>query len=201
MEFDNTQEGRDQLWEMFTNPRVESFWSPLFSNPNFEIYSNYPYPIRNRHTLRECSEWISHGYLMVRLGRKLAYKHRLIADQFVPNYKGWNCVDHQNHDKLDNHSYNLRWCSTRHNLNNRKDQTRVCDLPFWDKIRVTHYGDHEFSELFFYNNYFYRFNGIDYTKLPRYQTVSGSYKTNTTDDDGQLVTLHFGKFKREYGLM
>ena len=63
----------------------------------------------------------NHGYSNVVLcqnGKKHNFKiHRLVAREFLDNPNNKKCVDHRNHNKADNHVWNLRWCS--HSDNNR----------------------------------------------------------------------------------
>ena len=40
-----------------------------------------------------------------------------MAREFLDNHNNKKCVDHINHDRTDNHVWNLRWCS--HSDNNR----------------------------------------------------------------------------------
>ena len=63
------------------------------------------------------------GYVQVGLatasGRVTRYKHRLIAQQFIPNPNNLPDVDHIDRDKTNNSLSNLRWVSRSDNLRNR----------------------------------------------------------------------------------
>lgn len=41
--------------------------------------------------------------------------HRLVATAFVDNYKNYRCVNHIDGVKLNNHAYNLEWCTHAQN--------------------------------------------------------------------------------------
>lgn len=62
-----------------------------------------------------------HGYLTVGLSKDCHCKrllvHRLVAEAFVENSHGNPVVDHINGDRLDNKVENLRWCTTKENMN------------------------------------------------------------------------------------
>ena len=68
------------------------------------------------------------GYSQVRLSKddeKETLKiHRLIAIAFIenPNPDKFNCVDHENLDRLDNSIKNLRWVTSSGNNRNRKSR-------------------------------------------------------------------------------
>lgn len=67
-----------------------------------------------------------YGYKQVQLRKDNETKnfviHRLIAIAFIPNPNSekFNCVDHENKDKLDNSIKNLRWISKSGNNRNKK---------------------------------------------------------------------------------
>ena len=61
-------------------------WDEVINHPNYEISSAYPHQIRKKSTgriLKECPN--DSGYLVVTLDGKTYYKHRIIAEQFIPN--------------------------------------------------------------------------------------------------------------------
>lgn len=61
-----------------------------------------------------------HGYLTVGLAscntKKLCYVHRLVAEHFIPNGNGYNCVNHKDYDTHNNRVDNLEWCTQKQNI-------------------------------------------------------------------------------------
>ena len=43
--------------------------------------------------------------------------HRLVAEAFIINPCEYDCVDHRDEDRLNNHYTNLRWCTQTMNIN------------------------------------------------------------------------------------
>ena len=81
---------------------------PLHANNRFKICTSYPYVIRNNvYTPMECIN--SLGYPIVKLGGKIYFKHRLVAEQFIPNPDNKTIVRHINGDRTDYHIDNLYW--------------------------------------------------------------------------------------------
>ena len=71
-------------------------------------------------------EWVSDaGYYQVALNRKTYNKHRLIAEQFIPNPDNLPEVDHINRNRTDYHIDNLRWVSHSTNLYNKSSHKGI----------------------------------------------------------------------------
>ena len=73
------------------------------------------------------------GYLQVNvpIRNTTDLVHRLVAEAFLSNPKGYNEIDHINHNKQDNRVENLRWCTHTENMSN-SDKPKV--KIFWKDI-------------------------------------------------------------------
>lgn len=71
----------------------------------------------------------SNGYLQVCLSsgnRKSSIKvHRIVAEAFISNEKGYSEINHIDECKTNNHADNLEWCSRKHNINHSHSQAVV----------------------------------------------------------------------------
>ena len=73
------------------------------------------------------------GYLQINvpIRNTTTLVHRLVAETFLSNPKGYNEIDHRNHNKLDNRVENLRWCTHTGNMHNsHKPKVKI----FWKDI-------------------------------------------------------------------
>lgn len=71
-----------------------------------------------------------HGYLKVDLYKngkpKTSRVNRLVLEAFVPNPEGKPEVDHINGDRTDNRVENLRWVTSRENMENGPSKKVLC---------------------------------------------------------------------------
>ena len=70
--------------------------------------------------------------------------HRLVAETFLSNPKGYNEIDHRNHNRLDNRVENLRWCTHTENMSN-SDKPKV--KIFWKDITAEDISSGEIYEF------------------------------------------------------
>ena len=100
----------------------EGEWHTCVCDDEFEINDAYPYPIRRKGSDKIIKEWIdkSNGYVKCRLNKVQFFKHRIIAQQFIPNddeiHKLY--IDHRDHHRTNNHIDNLRWVTHQDNMKN-----------------------------------------------------------------------------------
>jgi hypothetical protein len=150
-------------------------WEVLNMDQDYEIYSEYPYPVRRRGKDKCITVWVAnHGYHCVGLNGKEKLLHRVIATQFIPNQDpGKNIiVHHKNGNQLDNRIENLEW--TTHHVNNLGKNKRkykhqpyeyIDELPD-NVVEINEYNEYEFEDVYF---------DIDNPRILKLQN-SGKYK-------------------------
>jgi len=184
-------------------------WEELKIDSDYEIYNQYPYPIRRKNSDRLVKESINgEGYVRCTLNRKQLFKHRIVAQQWLENDNPELKIqiDHVNHNRADNRLTNLRWVSASENQMNRSASRGGIVHEFIDKlpdeaIVVLDYNEHEFEDLYYYNDYFYFYNGIQYRKLHIIYKKNGSAVVNTKDIEGKQCQICYTRFKRLYDLL
>ena len=134
--------------------QAQSKWVTLKFDNDYEICTEYPFPIRRKYECHAIKEWIRGQYITVKLNGVACSKHRLIAFQWIKNDDPDNKtqVDHINHDKTDNHPNNLRWVTPSQNSLNRTGRgdikfEYVDDLPI-DVVPIILYKNWEFEGYF-----------------------------------------------------
>ena len=86
------------------------------------------------------------GYLQINvpIRNTTTLVHRLVAETFLDNPKGYNEIDHRNHNRLDNRAENLRWCTHSENMSNsNKPKVKSC----WKNITAEDISSGEIYEF------------------------------------------------------
>jgi len=186
-------------------------WETLKNHEDYEINVNYPYQIRKKSNRRIVSESDNgKGYNRCKLNNKDFLKHRLIAEQFIPNPDNLPFIDHINRIRTDNHIENLRWISRSENNKNRTLATENSNIIYEyvdtiddEAIEITDYGKYQF-EFYYYvekDDSFYFYNGKQYRKLHvniQKQTNKAFVYMNDTTNNHRVVYLN--NFKKLYGI-
>ena len=184
---------------------------PLTGFEDYEIMKEYPNVIRKKSNGNILSETLGeNGYFYVTMNAKQYLKHRLIAQQFIPNPDNLPMIDHKNRIKTDNRIENLRWINNQENQLNRKSwknitYTYVDSLPEDVTFEVTHYNNHEF-EFYYFNqddNNFYFYNGVQYRQLYVKECYNrkGLMYVTMTNKQNKKVNVYLNKFMKEYDLI
>ena len=178
---------------------------------DYEIMTEYPFMIKNKHTGRILKEWIDKksGYIRVTVNGKNKIKHQLIANQFIPNPNNLPEIDHINHNRTDYHLENLRWVSKSENNKNLSYKNGVSyqyvDSISYDAILVDSYETkneiHYFENYYYYDGLFYFYNGVKYRILYVNTKLSGLKSVNFRDINNQPVSIYYTKFKEQYNLI
>ena len=136
-------------------------WIECVVDSDYEIFSEYPYPIRRKGSERIIKESVKNdGYVQCSLNHKTYLKHRVIAIQFISNDDPENkpFIDHRNRNRADNRISNLHWVSISDN-NKNKTAHKGYQYTYLDELPETaepleRYNNHEFDGLFIdYENY------------------------------------------------
>lgn len=82
----------------------------------------------------------TNGYLRVSLSKdnhvKQAFVHRLVAEAFVDNPKGYKYIDHLDSDRHNNKPDNLVWCTQSENIAAAYSRGRRKYVPMSDEARA-----------------------------------------------------------------
>ena len=146
----------------------------------------------------------SDGYVVCYLNQRKWKKHRLIAEQWIEKIDGKTDIDHINRNRADNRIENLRWVCPSENTRNKSshlcvEYEFVDELPD-DTIVVEKYGKYSFENLYYCDNIFYFYNGIQYRKLHINEDKrNGSLFVYARDIDDKRRQIFYSKFKRERG--
>ena len=178
---------------------------------DYEIKTTYPHEIKNKRTGKILKESImTAGYYQVYLNGVAYLKHRLIAKQFVQNPNNYPCVDHINHQRIDNHISNLRWCSISDNNKNKSFYNGVnyifydhADFDDDDIIVINEYNGHEIDDIYYdmLSEKFLFDTGVNYKELHVNFNRNGYAYVWVKDVENKRVKIYINKFKRLHDLI
>ena len=185
-------------------------WQTCVVDSDYEIFSEYPYPLRRKGSDKIVSESIdSKGYVQCWMNGKNRQKHRVNALQFIENDDPVHktCIDHIDHNRTNNHISNLRWVSYADNNKNKSSNHGVeyeyVDAIDDEAVQITDYGKHHF-EFYYYveaDDSFYFYNGVNYKKLHvNVMKNNGSTYVFAYNTENKKIKIYINKFKQLYGI-
>lgn len=96
-------------------------WKTINNYPNYEISTIGR--VRNKKTKRILIQSNRGNYLCISLSKNNVSKsfniHRIVGENFLPNFFGKKTIDHINRNKKDNRLINLRWATMKEQSQNR----------------------------------------------------------------------------------
>ena len=176
---------------------------------DYEIFTEFPFQIRRKSNKRIIAESINNtnGYVQCKLNGKQRYKHRIIAQQFIPNPENKPFIDHINRIRTDNRINNLRWVSVSENNSNKSSHLGK-DFEFYDEINedsmeVREYAGHQLEDYYYddQTDAFYFWNGLQFRKLNVCFDKRGYAFVWCRDIENKRVAICYAKFKKIYGFV
>ncbi|WP_295163641.1 HNH endonuclease signature motif containing protein [uncultured Brachyspira sp.] len=185
---------------------MEAQYITLNGFEDYEILSQHPFTIRRKKDGYIISEWFNNkGYVTIKLNQKSYKKHRIIAQQFIPNPNNLPQVDHINHNRADNRIENLRWITNQENCKNKSKQNGI-EYVFIDELdenksfEINRYGQLEFHNYYFnlVDEQFYLKTHDDMYRRLFINNDRGSEYVLMKDINGKTRKISINKFKRLY---
>ena len=173
-------------------------WVDCVVDSDYEIFSEFPYPIRRKGSDKIISERIGKDdYIKCYLNNKSYLKHRVVALQFIenddPEHK--TQIDHRDHNRANNNILNLRWVSQQDNLKNktgyRHKYTFLENLPE-SAQSLDSYNGHDLDGVFvdYELKKVYLFNGLKYREIVPCRHIGNMYYRVQDIEDIQIRLSH-----------
>ena len=187
---------------------MEAQYITLKESEDYEILDQHPFTIKRKKDGYIISEWFdTKGYVMIKLKGKPYRKHRVIANQFIPNPDNLQQVDHINHNRSDYRIENLRWISNQKNCMNKSkhrgiEYIFISELDEDKSFEISSYNQHEFVN-YYYNlddEQFYLKTNDDMYRRLHINNDRGSLCVLMKDVNGKLRKININKFKKLYGI-
>ncbi|KAA6354836.1 MAG: hypothetical protein EZS28_049637 [Streblomastix strix] len=161
-----------------------------------------PWRIRRIRDKFEPKITLHNKYYRVHIKERNEFIHRLVALQYIPNPNQlkYDEVDHKNRNSKDNRITNLRWCTrSQNNMNLSVYQGRISE--YLDEIDdeaivVEEYNGYYFENLYYHDNNFYFYNGVQYRKLYLSKQKCGTLYVSTRDIDRKTRNIALNRFKK-----
>ena len=179
---------------------ITTEWEPVKNHPAYQIRL-----VLGRAHIRDENDEVKHkmhnkGYETVRMDGQTYLLHKIIAEQYIPHNDLCNVIDHIDRERTNNFIWNLRWTTVQQNNLNRTSSkgvvyTYVDELPE-NAIPVTCYQDREIRDVYFADNEFYKFTGVQFKIMPKHHFKSGYY-VNTRDVNNKVVAICYNVWKRQ----
>lgn len=92
---------------------ISGYEDRYFISPNGDVYS-----VKSKRLLKPLQNEKGYLYVDLRVNykRKVKKIHRIVAETFLINTKGYKEINHKNGIKTDNRVENLEWCTRSENL-------------------------------------------------------------------------------------
>ncbi len=96
---------------------------------------------------------------------------------------------------------NIQFNRSTHSYSSIEEDNDILDSIPDDSIVVDDYKEYRFENLYFHNNIFYHYDGIQYRKL----RINEDYRNHSKyvcarDEKNKLIRIYYAKFKRLYDL-
>ena len=188
---------------------METQYVALNNFEDYEILNKHPYTIKRKKDGYTIGEWFDHkGYVVIKLNGKSYKKHRIIAEQFIPNPDNLPHVDHINHNRADYRIENLRWITNQKNCENKSKQNGI-EYIFIDELNenklfeINSYGKHIFKD-YYYNledEQFYLKTGDNMYRRLYINNDKGSDYVLMKNIEMKLCKVNVKLFKQRYDLL
>lgn len=105
--------------------QIAEIWATCVENNAYEVSNKGNVRLKGSHRNRK-PVFIKNGYATITTTNQgkpsLYYIHRMVANAFIPNLLHLPSVNHIDHNKKNNCTENLEWCTIKHNVQHGSGQ-------------------------------------------------------------------------------